>query len=88
MSDAWLYYIWHIVKKFFINHVIYTYRTIQSPAINSQLCIFKILYSKTAQKIFIILYILPIAKNSRLQYYNIVLEGGKHETQKLNKNKK
>ena len=59
-----------------------------SPAINSQLCIFKILYSKTAQKIFIILYILPIAKNSRLQYYNIVLEGGKPETQKLNKNKK
>nr|DAD87208.1 MAG TPA: hypothetical protein [Siphoviridae sp. ctuUw41] len=30
------------------------------------MCIFKKLYSKTAQKILIILYILPIVKNSCL----------------------
>ena len=80
----WFYCIWHIVKKFFINHVVYTYCTIQPPAINSQLCIFKNLYSKIAQKILIILYILSIAKNNRLWYYNNVLEG-KHKEQKLNK---
>lgn len=83
MSDVWFYCICYIVKKIFINHVICAYCTIQPSAVNNQLCIFKILYSKTAQKILIILYILPIVKNSCVWYYNNVLEG-KHKEQKLN----